>query len=573
MPELYTRPYTESYTGGRYAPAYAPYDDAYLASAPFFELFPLDGGAFHVTNRLLGFGWDAAELQRRCVSGDILRDWRKADGSFDWDTVAGTDWGPVQYSGEINAFVNRLYFLAPVAQEYLKTGDERFALQWFDTLEDWFAKNPKDRDAADPSGAYRSTWLDMQVAWRLEVMLYSAFMLRGAKCIAEPRWHALYRMIGIHAEQIYGEAKGHIAKRFAHNHVLQIGTALLHAGLCFPELENAAAWREAGRQLVEINMKGAVLPDGGSIEACPSYSHFIVHLYIEALLLEENNGAPRQEELRRCIRSQYEWMVRMAAPDGNTLQVSDSYAMPVLRDLDLAERLLGETLADRRVKNAYLSDSRCAAVHIGDWSLYIDGLLVPQWHMHAGKPNVLLYFRGEPVLTDCGCCDYDRHDLHRYLGKEAQHNTVTVYGTGDDDKNGAVGDSIACTAHETGSERAFFAFRVTGERSGKAFSREREVTLTAEGLEIADTVRLDEAGQAGECLHLGAFPAENDGFAVRFLCDGVRLRLDIDNGETALHASPCPAAVTKGGYAAYTAVTAEKNGTQGRFIVRIGKDR
>ena len=88
------------------------------------------------------------------------------------------------------------------------------------------------------------------------------------------------------------------------------------AGVMFPELENSEDYVRYGSDTVEMNMLGAVYPDGGSNEDSPSYSHFIARLYLESYLLLKNGGRTMIKGLEESIKRQYEWLYSFMSPDG-----------------------------------------------------------------------------------------------------------------------------------------------------------------------------------------------------------------------------------------------------------------
>lgn len=568
MSNGYKRPYIDKvYSCAKQNPVF-PYSDETLTSRPFFDFFPLDGGAFHLSNSLLKYHWDARKFGEGCVTGELLEPWMK-DGEIDWyKVVEDIDWTGLKPPMEAHVWLNRLYFLLPVAQRYLETGGSRYARRFFDVIADWDEKNPIIPREEIPNKVGANIWWDMQVAWRLIVCLYCAYMLRNASEIPEEDWRRLYLFMEKHAERLYTEAEGHLKSGLAHNHVLQIGDALLFTGICYPEMPNAEKYRKIGDRIIEMNRLGAILPDGGSIEASPSYSHFIARLYLEAYLLKLNNGMGQDAALLETIRKQYEWLSCMEDPQGMTLPLSDSYSMSTRRDFELAEKLLGETLVSGAGQNRYLPDSKCAAVHYGDFDLYIDALLYPQWHMHAGKPNLLLYFKGEPLIADAGCCSYDHHSLHTFLQSERAHSTVMI-GSLETSKAQAVEDKVACTEADVSESAAEFNFDISGVRDGISFRRSRKIVLNADGLNVRDEVYTEKPCNVTALWQLAGFDVAAEGRKAQFVLAGEHLTMTADES---LSLTCIPAARTEDGFSFINTLSETVHGTDCVMNMKIERE-
>jgi len=224
-------------------------------------------------------------------------------------------------------------------------------------------------------------------------------------------------------KHLYVEALDRLARNHAQNHVLQIGVVLLFAVSMFPEFENIPEMTKIGIDTVEMNLRNAIYDDGGSDEDSPSYSHFIARLYLEALLLIEKNGYKEIEGLRESVQKQYEWLYQCMTPQGKTLQLSDSYALDVMQDIDFASRLIDLDF-ERVQKSVYYPDSHIAILRKGDNVLFADAACWPGPHHHAGAPQILSYFKKDSILVDTGVCNYDRWEMYLYLHSFKAHNVV-----------------------------------------------------------------------------------------------------------------------------------------------------
>lgn len=484
-----------------------------LVEHDVFDVFVLDGGAFFFTQDHLG-GSEAARWLRAFESGRLLAPWTKtkkrrapAPRDLDWLGVwlAGRGrWAPGQ-TIERHVWLNRLYFLLPMAQAWLRTGRRKWARRWFGFLESWLARFPRpERPDASRDHAAALVWHDMQVTWRLLVMIHSTFML-GARpgALSRREWHAVYRAISGHAAHVHAESKRALANSGGHgNHFLQKGTALLYAGLLFPELPGAARWARTGRRVVSRHARGEIYADGGSVEASPSYSHFIARLHLDAYLLLAANRQKAIPGLEGRIAREYSFLEATATPKNRALQVGDSYALDAGRDLALARDFL-RVPEGERVKSVAFRASRLAMLRSARAAVYVDAMPGGQWHIHRGKPNLLAWWRGRAVLVDSGGVNYDRPERNSYFTVRAAHNVVVVEPVEKDEAPGKKTTYRLArfqAAEDGGSLTATCRFAGEGTR----YAWRRAVSLEGDRLVVTDRVTAPRPVRATLHWHLAA---------------------------------------------------------------------
>jgi hypothetical protein len=421
-------------TSVRGGPRY-PYPVALLRRYDIFDLFVLDGGAFFYSQERLG-GTDSARFLAAFDSGRLLAPWtggrrcapdpQRLQWFAAYDPEQGP-WAPGQRCEE-HVWLHRLYFLLPLAQAYLRTGSPRRARQWYAFFAAWRERFPAfgDRPTLNPKHSAQ-IWDDMQPTWRLLVLLHSMAMLRGrraARPVLSPReWERMDQAIAVHARWVHAEVRLQFEGKHNGNHFLQKGTALLYAGLLFPERPPAAQWVATGREVIRDQLRREINADGGSIEGSPSYSHFIARLYFDAWRLLADNRQKPIAGLEASLRRQYDFLEASQAPDGKTLQVGDSYALDVRRDLSIVRPWLPRRAPAGR-RSRLFAHTRLAHVRSARAEVFVDAMDIACWHVHPAKPNVLAYHDGRPVLVDCGSVNYDRPDFQQHFRGWAAHNVV-----------------------------------------------------------------------------------------------------------------------------------------------------
>jgi hypothetical protein len=422
----FRKPHITSLFPAAAKPCQYPYPGKMLRRYDIFPLFVLDGGAFFFTMEHIGGATGAAFLAA-WKDGSLLQPW-SVDGQMHWDKAYDdTCASSCQTTLEKHVWLNRLYFLLPVAQEFFRTGDEKWARLWYRYLIDWLGSHPHSlKGTAQPGGRGNYCWFDMQVTWRLLVLIHSVRLLEKSRFLGEKHWLRIYKAIHLHSRLVHENSSAALLSGTGKgNHFLQKGNALLYAGILFPEFPESAEFIRMGKGIVEQQMGTEILPDGGSVEGCPSYSHFIARLYLDSYLLLKDNGYANIPGLRRCIQRQYRHLATMATPQELTMQVSDSYALDVPGDLAIVRELFPIPKTYPK-KSMCFHDSRMAVLRNRRFAVYVDGMETGLWHHHPGKPNMLVFVDGAQLLIDSGCCNYDRDLRSNWLQTEAAHNVVVV---------------------------------------------------------------------------------------------------------------------------------------------------
>lgn len=515
---VFRKPHIREFSGARALSRRYPYPRRWFVKHDIYPLLVLDGGAFFFTQEHIG-GATATDFMTALERGTLLAPWR-VNGELHWDLVFDQTVGtPCRPAFEKHVWLNRLYFLLPIAQRYLRTQDEKWAKLWFHYFSDWMAAHPYDPEqealpkempapGSSPSLSSlppcKQCWFDMQVTWRLLVLLHSVFLLADSKSMTKKRWHRVYDAILLHARHVFREAD-RVETGYIGNHFLQMGNALLCTGILLPEFPDSREFIAAGRRVIGMHMRRDFLADGGSIEASPSYAHFIARQHLEAYLLLKENSQPAIRGLRQCVRRQYNWLAQTASPAGLTLQVSESYAFDAAADIARVSELFALPKPKRK-RSVCLQDSCFAVLRNRRMAAYVDGMrLIPSFsHHHPGKPNVLLYVDQQPVLVDSGACNYDKHMRMDWFKLPQAHNVVTVTGlekTAATDAGAQPVPTITVTDFADSAKGSWVTMEHRLDADRFSYTWTRTVRLHEEELEIVDVVKASCPVAAKQIFH------------------------------------------------------------------------
>jgi hypothetical protein len=447
---LYIRPYFDAFLqkqdifASQHTPLY-PYAIACIRQHDIFDIYPLDGGAYFFTLQHLG-SVSGERMIEAYEQGDLLAPWLE-DHQVRWNKVWEESKHGQQRRIEQHVWLNRLYFLLPFAQQCLVgTDSQRWADLWIQYFKSWLKTQAPYQNPDDKSNY---VWKDMQVTWRTLVLIHSIHMLGYAQQqalinITASDWHLIYQQLWEHSQMVYAEAAKsqdmlHIQAphKYLGNHHLQKGMALLLSGILFAEWPGADKQIVLGRAIVKSMMTSEITADGGSIEASPSYSHFIARLYVDTYAVLRDNHHQTIPGLLESIQKQYHFLQCAASPQGLTLQISDSYPKDVRGDLALVSQILPEIeIAPEPQDATYVrvyNDTGLAIIHTGALTIYIDAMQHRGMsHIHAGRPHFLLFYDNQPVFIDSGACNYDNPLLKNWLKVAEAHNCVTVRRPGEE---------------------------------------------------------------------------------------------------------------------------------------------
>ena len=496
MSNLFLKPFLENARQD----VFFPYSREKLSERPIFPTYVFDGGA-----AFFGFDQfgtiDSDVLAEKVMDGTLFEYWKR-DGVFDWCSVF-KDFGPIDYTAEWEGHIwlARLYILLMVAQKYCITKDETYAAAWMKILRSWYSANPYTRYENRISD---KVWEDMQVTWRAINLVHSMFLLGECRSFSKQDWTFLYDLVRIHAEHMYREGCIHAENPTPDNHKLQIGTALVMFGVLFPEFFDTDAYLKVAGKIITDNMRGSIFEDGCNNEDSMSYSHFIARLYLEAELFLTNNGYPGIPGCAESIRKQYEFLYHFSSPDGMTLQFGDSYVMNATEDIAFVNSVYPLSFSRERTSRLFPA-SRMAVLHNDRFDIYIDAMDMTEWHQHYGRPTLIAFADGLPVVVDSGSINYDRGGPRCHFNAPEGHNVIECVEIPLEDHltRTRATETLSFVSYENTEEGQRLV--ITNEvrsQDGRGYLWTRTLRLYPDRFEILDEVRASTAMHFVSRIHL-----------------------------------------------------------------------
>lgn len=216
------------------------------------------------------------------------------------------------------------------------------------------------------------------------------------------------------------------------NHLLANAKALLFGGLFFEGAE-ADRWFEIGLNIIDVQLKEQILPDGGHFELSPMYHSVILEDMLDLVNLCSAYGKPISGYWREVITRMFNWLAVMTHPDGDISFFNDA-AMgiaPRMKELvEYATRLKIDCLGALPVQSAFLADSGYARIEHGRMVLLADvGSIGPDYlpgHAHADTLSFELSLDGRRVVVNSGTSLYGTGEERQRQRGTAAHNTVRL---------------------------------------------------------------------------------------------------------------------------------------------------
>jgi uncharacterized heparinase superfamily protein len=231
----------------------------------------------------------------------------------------GTHWSKIDYlnprvAGDHKVVweLNRQQWLVDLGAAWWLTGDDHYGRGMIAALTQWMNANRPKRGVNWSSSlevAFRAiSWI-----WALEFLRRSALL--GSETLAR-----LTKYLVLHGRHL----ERYLSTYFSPNtHLTGEALGLFYLGTYFPELTQAAAWRERGAGILLDQLSRHVLRDGVYFEQTVHYQRYTIDFYTHLWLLDEANGGTLSVEISPQLDALLEHVQCLTRGDGTVPLLGD----------------------------------------------------------------------------------------------------------------------------------------------------------------------------------------------------------------------------------------------------------
>lgn len=344
--------------------------------------------------------------------------------------------------------LHRHQWMVPQAKTYYASADEKYALNWIEVYGDWLKQNPKPEQGTDVTN--HASWRPLDVAARLidQCALLEYYQQSPSVTV---EWLA---EVLTHLD----EHANHIMNNYSttSNHLITQAQAVTFAGMLFPELKNASAWKQSGTSVLSREVTAQYFPDGWLMDGDLHYHISGIEDFRVSLEVAQRNGEESRfpENYVESMRKMTDVVMNMIYPDYTVPNMADTrratWTASVLRRnltnyynlfpdnqqmLWMATGGAEGTMPETKVKT--FPDGGYYVMRSG-WTTSDMMMLLQntpdgpseQWHRQYDNNTFELWVKGRNFFPDSGCFSYggtssSNADRRKYAASTA-HNTVTL---------------------------------------------------------------------------------------------------------------------------------------------------
>ncbi|MGH7713435.1 MAG: alginate lyase family protein, partial [Gemmatimonadaceae bacterium] len=202
--------------------------------------------------------------------------------------------------------LNRQQWLVDLGAAWWLTGDERYGRGMVTLLSEWMDANPPKRGVNWASS--------LEVAFRAMSWVWALEFLRNSPLLDAATLARLTKYVVLHGRHL----ERYLSTYFSPNtHLTGEALGLFYLGTYFPELSQAARWRELGQAVLIDQLPRHVLRDGVYFEQSVHYHRYTVDFYTHFWLLDEVNGGTLRVEIAPQLDALLEHVQCLTRGDGS----------------------------------------------------------------------------------------------------------------------------------------------------------------------------------------------------------------------------------------------------------------
>ncbi len=230
---------------------------------------------------------------------------------------------------EWHILLHKFYYAVGLGLAFERSGRQIYVQRWVALIDGWMRATPVGFIAADVTGRRVQNWI-----YSLHFFVGQAVHDSGAHIT--PEFHR--RLLHSLCEQVEYLCANLTEKR---NHRTLELVAIFLAGVVFPEMRRAAAWRAFALEQTVANLASDLLSDGVHCELSTDYHHLVLKNALNFRRLAGMNGVVVPAAFDAALQRGLEFSLHVHKPDGVVPSLSDGDARSYLDLLRQGAELYG----------------------------------------------------------------------------------------------------------------------------------------------------------------------------------------------------------------------------------------
>jgi hypothetical protein len=227
--------------------------------------------------------------------------------------------------------LSRCQHFPALGKAYHFTGDEKYAREFVNEVDDWINNNPV---------ACGVNWAcTMDVAIRAVNWFWGLYFFRNSPTVGDEFLGRFLKSLYVHGQFIMGNLEKDPLGRNS-NHYLSDLAGLVYLGVLLPELKDARRWRDLGIKEILAEAKKQLYPDGVDYEGSISYHRLAAEIFLSVTMLCMANNISLPEWYLKRLEKMLEFVRHYTRPDGKAPQIGDNDdgRLSILADYDRWDR-------------------------------------------------------------------------------------------------------------------------------------------------------------------------------------------------------------------------------------------